>query len=140
MFLAKLLVALVAVLNFGGLVADAVWPFGARQHLRNPAWPPHAKFHNAQTMVIGLLAGALSLAILFLAKPLTLPLFLIAAVTAANYFLAMLVAQLFPGVAWCDPEFAAVTPRPLGLAPQHLVSGIACAAVGVAIVMAIVSA
>jgi hypothetical protein len=26
--------------------------------------------------------------------------------------------QAFPGTGWTDPEFAAETPRPLGLAPQ----------------------
>ena len=78
MILAKYLVALVALFNFGGLVADAIVPAGARQHIRNPAWPPHAKFHNAQTMLMGIIGGALSLAILFGAHPLTLPALLVA--------------------------------------------------------------
>jgi hypothetical protein len=30
-------------------------------HIYNPNWLPHAKFHNAQTMVFGTLLGLLSL-------------------------------------------------------------------------------
>ena len=122
MDIAKYLVAVVAVFNFGGLVADAIVPAGARQHLFNPRWPPHAKFHNGQTMLMGVMGGALSLALLFGSRPLGLPLFLIAALIAANYFVAMALAPLFPGTAWSDPEFTAGQPRPLGFAPQQLIA------------------
>ena len=57
---AKRLVAFVALCNSGGLVADAMVPSTARQHLWNPAWPPHAKFHNGQTMLMGVFGGVLS--------------------------------------------------------------------------------
>ena len=134
---ARWIIALVAVLNFGGLVADALVPAVARQHLWNPAWPPHAKFHNGQTMLMGLLGGSLSLAILFGAHTLTPTLFLIAAAVAANYFVAMVLAPAFRGTAWTDPEFVAETPRPLGLAPQQLVSYVVCGVVLVAAVLAI---
>lgn len=30
-------------------------------HIYNPRWPPHAKFHNAQTMSFAVLLGALAL-------------------------------------------------------------------------------
>ena len=137
MQIAKWIVALVAVFNFGGLVADALVPATARQHLWNPRWPPHAKFHNGQTMFMGILSGSISLAILFGFKPLTLPLFLIAAAIAANYFVALLLAPLFPGTDWIDPEFAAETSHPLGLAPQQLVSYVVCGLVLLAVGIAI---
>jgi hypothetical protein len=39
----------------------AVSPYAAdwnETHIYNPEWPPHAKFHDAQTMLLGtLLAG-----------------------------------------------------------------------------------
>lgn len=137
MQIGKWILALLAVVNFGGLVADALVPATARQHLWNPRWPPHAKFHNGQTMLMGIFSGSITLAILFGFKPLTLPLFLIAAAIAANYFVALLLAPLFPGTDWIDPEFAAETRYPLGLAPQQLVScvvcGLALLAVGIAI-------
>ena len=133
MLIAKWIVAFVAVFNFGGLVADALVPATARQHLWNPLWPPHAKFHNGQTMLMGIFGGSLSLAILFGSHRLTVPLFLIAAAVAAAYFAAMVLAPIFPGTAWTDPEFAAETGRPLGMAPQQLVSYALCGLVLVAI-------
>ena len=133
---ARDLIAFVAVLNFGGLVADALVPATARQHLFNPHWPPHARFHNAQTMLMGLVGGTLSLAILFCAPSLTLPVFLVAAAVAANYFVTMALAPLLPGTAWTDPEFVEVTPRPLGLAPQQLIAYGVCSLVIVAVLLA----
>ena len=137
MEIAKWLVALVALFNFGGLVADALVPATAKQHLYNPCWPRHAKFHNAQTMLMGIFGGALSLSILFGARPLTLPLFLIATAIAASYFAAMALAALFPGTGWVDPEFEAETPRPLGLGPQQLVTYVLCGLIAVALVLAL---
>ena len=122
MQIAKWMIAMVAVFNFGGLVADALVPVTARQHLWNPRWLPHAKFHNGQTMLMGIVSGSISLAILFGSRPLTFSLLLIASAVAANYFFAMVLAPAFPGTDWIDPEFVAETGRPLGLAPQQLVS------------------
>ena len=138
MEIAKYMIALVAVFNFGGLVADGLVPSTAKQHLWNPRWPPHAKFHNAQTMVMGLFGGTASLAILFLSRPLTRPLFVIAAVIAGSYFVAMAIAPFFPGTAWNDPEFAG-GPRPLGLGPQQLVSYVLCALTALALIAAFIA-
>ena len=137
MQIAKWIIAFVAVVNFGGLVADALVPATAKQHLWNPRWPPHAKFHNGQTMLMGIFGGSISLVILFGLQPLTLPSFLIAAATAANYFGAMVFAPLFPGTNWTDPEFAAETARTLGLAPQQLVSYVLCGLVLLAVSFAV---
>ncbi len=137
MGIARYLIAFVAVFNFGGLIADAIVPATSRQHLFNPLWPPHAKFHNAQTMLMGLVSGTLSLTILFGRPSLTLHAFLLAAAVAANYFVTMALAPLFPSTAWMDPEFAAGTPRPLGLAPQQLVSYMLCGLVLIAILIAV---
>ena len=135
----KYIIAFVAVFNYGGVVADAIIPAGARQHLFNPRWPPHAKFHNGQTMLMGICSGSLALAILFGSRPLTLPSFLIAAAVAANYFIAMAFAQAFPGTAWSDPEFLAGRPSPLGFAPQQLVSYGLCTLVLIAVALASVA-
>ena len=122
MQISKWIVTFVAVYGgLGGIAFDAIIPATSRQHLWNPAWPPHAKFHNGQTMLMGLLNGMLAVVILFAFKPLTLPLFLAAAL-ASTLFVAMLGAPGFPGTAWSDPEFADLNPRPLGLAVQKLLA------------------
>ena len=137
MEISRWIIAFVAVANFGGLVADAIVPSVARQHLWNPLWPPHAKFHNGQTMLMGIIGGTLSLVILFGSQPLTLPLLLIAASVAGSYFVAMAFAPAFPGTGWIDPEFMAATKRPLGLAPQQLVTYVLCSLVIIAIAFAL---
>ena len=139
MEIAKWMVAIVAVYNYGGFLYDAVLPRTARMHLYNSAWPPHAKFHNGQTMLLGLFLGTLALVILFAVGPLTLPLFLIAAAVAGVYFLAMAFAPLFPGTAWIDPEFRDFVPKPLGLNPQQLVTYILCTVLAAAVIIACVS-
>ena len=62
---AEYIVGFVAIYGFGGLVADGIVPFPARQHLYDPAWPPHAKFHDRQTMLVGVVNGTIALALLF---------------------------------------------------------------------------
>ena len=136
MEIAKWIVAVVAVWNFGGYLVDGVIPITARQHVYNPLWPPHAKFHNCQTMVMGIFLGVLSLTILFGMHPLTFPLLCVAAGIAGTYFVSMLFAPLFPGTAWHDPEFAQLDPMLLGLAVQKLVAYIVCVLLAAACVLA----
>ena len=104
----------------GGLAADWFVPFGAKQHLKNPLWKPHAKFHNAQGILMGFLQGVLAIGLLFIA-PLSMATILLAALIASLYWDALMAAPIFPGTAWVDPEFDAETPRPLGLHPQQLI-------------------
>lgn len=96
-------------------------------HLYNPAWPPHVKLHNGQTMLLGIMLGTLALVILFGVEPLTLPMFLLAAAIAGAYFIAMMFAPFFPGTAWADPEFREQAPKPFGITPQQLVTYLLCA-------------
>ena len=132
------MVALVAVYNYGGLLYDAVLPRTARMHLYNPAWPPHAKFHNAQTMLLGLALGTLALVLLFAVRPLTLPVLFVAATVAGVYFVAMIFAPVFPGTAWIDPEFAGYVPKRFGLNPQQLVTYVLCTVLVLAVAIACV--
>lgn len=76
-------------------------------HIYNPYWPPHAKFHNAQTMIFGAMAGLLSLYFLWRAKPdrRTRVLDLQAGTLfAAFYWITQAPAILFPGTAFTDPQ------------------------------------
>jgi glycopeptide antibiotics resistance protein len=96
----RLLISLVAVFT-------AVSPYLADwnvTHIYNPAWPPHAKFHNAQTMVLGAMLGFLSIYCLWFRKGVTEKQKLNeATVLASLYWLAQLPATRFPGVALADP-------------------------------------
>jgi vacuolar-type H+-ATPase subunit I/STV1 len=117
--LARWLVAFVAfVTAIGGLLADYFIPSSGAQHIKNPRWPPHAKFHNAQSILMGFFLGALALALLFQRSPVSENRFLLSALLASIYWLCIFVAPVFPGTAFSDPEFASVNPRPLGMPAQ----------------------
>ena len=96
----KLLISLVAIFT-------AVSPYLAdwnETHIYNPLWLPHAKFHNAQTMVLGALLGLLSIYCWWLRRATTNKEKLNqGAVLASLYWLAQLPAAFFPGVALSDP-------------------------------------
>jgi hypothetical protein len=101
----KLLITLVAIFT-------AVSPYLADwnvTHIYNPAWTPHAKFHNAQTMVLGAMLGSLSLYCLWFRSGITKQQKLNeAAVLASLYWLAQLPATRFPGTALADPGIHSV--------------------------------
>ncbi len=96
----KLLISLVAIFT-------AVSPYLAdwnETHIYNPLWLPHAKFHNAQTMVLGAFLGLLSIYCLWLRRGTSDKQKLSeAAGLASLYWLAQLPAAFFPGVALTDP-------------------------------------
>jgi hypothetical protein len=94
--LAFSLVTIVAVLtSFLAYVFD--WN---ETHVYNPRWPPHAKFHNAQTLLLGPLLGSVSLWLLWSRHDLHS-----AVLTASLYWVAQLGSLTFPGTALIDPEF-----------------------------------
>ena len=122
MQIAKWLVALVCLLGLGGFIADFVVWETARQHMKNPAWPQHAKFHNAQTMLLGIGLGLLGGLVLFAFRPLSFAGLAIASGAASLYWISMILAPLFPDTAWSDPQFRKSTARPFGLRPQQLLA------------------
>ena len=135
---ARWLVAFVAlVTGLGGLIVDYFIPSSGRQHMKNPKWPPHAKFHNGQSILMGLGLGVLALTILFGPQPLGTNGLLMAAMLASLYWVSILIVRIFPGTAWADPEFEPTTPKPLGLHPQQLIGfvlvGLLLAAVSLAL-------
>jgi hypothetical protein len=130
-----IIIFVAAVTALGGLMADWFIPFGARQHLKNPAWQPHAKLHNAQGILMGFGQGVLAIGLLFIGPP-TLPTILLSAFIASLYWDALMFSRIFPDTAWVDPEFAEATPRPLGLYPQQLIGYVLLALLLLAVILA----
>lgn len=97
-YLGKGLLSLVAlVTGIGCYIAD--WN---ETHIYNPTWPPHAKFHNAQTMLFGTVACLLSL--FFLWRPRATKSDLQAATAFAGmYWVTQMGSIFFPGTALFDP-------------------------------------
>jgi apolipoprotein N-acyltransferase len=101
--------------------------------------PPHAKFHNAQTILMGFYLGVLAIAILFVHQPLSMNRLVMAAILSSLYWVGIFGARIFPGTAWADPEFEATTPKPLGLHPQQLIGFILVGVLLAAIALALLS-
>ena len=110
--------AVLAVTGVSPVLADVVVPRTAEQHLRNPSWPPHAKFHDGQYVLMGVLIGAIGLRVLLKRQGDPRARLDLAAAVAAVPWLSMWGALLFPGTAANDPEFDHAEPRVLGMHPQ----------------------
>jgi hypothetical protein len=76
-----------------------------KTHILNPKWPPHAKFHDGQTMLLG---AFLSACALFYAwrREATGSALRTGILFASLYWFSNGGAILFPGAAWADPDRA----------------------------------
>jgi hypothetical protein len=85
-------------------------------HIYNPRWPPHAKFHNGQTLSMSLLLGGLTTFLAWWPSN-NVPAMVGAAAGAASlYFISQSIAILYPNTAYFDPEFKPQTVRGVPLA------------------------
>lgn len=76
-------------------------------HIYNPDWPPHAKFHNAQTMSMGAALGLIGLYLLWTHREAWSPFRLQVVVGAASvYWITQLSAIFYPGTALVDGDWA----------------------------------
>lgn len=77
-------------------------------HIYNPRWPPHAKFHNGQTMSMAVCLSFLSLYYTWApsANADENDALNVAAVIGGTYWITGLSAILYPGSKAIDPEFA----------------------------------
>jgi hypothetical protein len=105
------IVSFVALVTIGGSFA-ADWN---ETHIFNPYWPPHAKFHNAQSMLMGVLLGGISLWFLWLTNGNRLSRLKLGVLLASLYWVSQGGAILFPGTAFFDPEFADRFPEIAGV-------------------------
>jgi hypothetical protein len=107
-------------------LAAVIAPVGAfaadwnETHIHNANWPPHAKFHNAQTMVFAVDLAAISLHQLW-RRPYTRTTLRWGTLFAALFWAAQAPAILFPGTAFTDPEFAGQQPRVRGVTVNQLI-------------------
>lgn len=93
---------------FGPFLADF-----NETHVLNPRWPPHARFHNGQTMSMGV---CLALATLYytnrqVAKDSAADSILTATIFGSVYWITGLSAILYPGSKGMDPEFGEGFPQ-----------------------------
>jgi hypothetical protein len=74
-------------------------------HLFNPRWTPHARFHGAHTMSMGILLGAATLFFTWRRRGERWRSLAIATGFGSIYWVAQLMATQFPTVGLMDPEF-----------------------------------
>lgn len=85
-------------------------------HIYNPRWPPHAKFHNGQTLAMSILLGVLTTLFAWMPSRNGQVMVWAAAVAASLYFISQSMAILYPNTAYSDPEFSPPTIRGVPLA------------------------
>jgi len=96
--LGKVLISATAVAQ---MVGPYVFDFN-ETHIYNDSWPPHAKFHNAQTMSSGVALSIATLANLW--RPGSGRVGIdAAAFVASTYWVSQLSAFFYPGTASVDP-------------------------------------
>ena len=114
------IITLVALITIVGPFA-ADW---SSTHLFNPRWTPHAKFHNAQTMLLGLGLGASALWFVWRQSGDAKTNLLAAAVFAALYWITQAGSITFPGTALFDPEFAPNSALPVQVIMDVIILGV----------------
>ena len=98
----KLLTSIVALYAaFGSYAFD--WN---KTHIFNSRWTPHAKFHNAQDMLLGTVSGLLALYVIWVQKSEARYRLWLSSALAGMYWITQFGAIFFPGTALIDPEFS----------------------------------
>lgn len=124
----RIIVTVVAI--FTAIAAHlADW---SASHLFNPAWPPHAKFHNGQTLAFSILACLLCLWFAWRRGGDQHTNALAAIAIASLYWLTQAAAILYPGSAFFDPVFDDPALYLVGLPIQAIIQIAALVLLGLA--------
>ena len=99
-----------ALTAVGGFLAD--WN---RTHLFNPNWPPHARFHDAQSILLGTLLGASGLHFLWRGEGHPQRNLALGALLPSFFWMAQGASFVFPGAEGLEAEFPEKVPRIRGL-------------------------
>ena len=99
-----------ALTAVGGFLAD--WN---RTHLFNPNWPPHAKFHDAQSILLGTLLGVSGLYLLWRRSEHPESDFALGTLLPAFFWMAQGASFVFPGAEGLEAEFPEKVPRIRGV-------------------------
>lgn len=93
-------------------------------HIHNPEWPPHAKFHNAQTMSTGAALGLTGFYVLWgHSGPWTRSRLQVGTAAASLYWITQLSATLYPGTALFDrPRSGSAENPPRFRGPQTVIA------------------
>jgi hypothetical protein len=102
----QLLRAVAALTAVGGVLAD--WN---QTHLFNPDWPPHARFHDAQTILLGSLLGAGGLYSLRRSGGRPGRNLALGALLPSLFWISQAGSFLFPGAEGLEAEFPEKVPR-----------------------------
>ena len=105
-----LLSAAAALTVVGGFLAD--WN---RTHLFNPLWPPHAKFHAAQTITLGVLLGTSGLYLLWRKPGDQVWQLRLGTLLPALFWIAQGSSFAFPGARGLEAEFPELVPKIAGV-------------------------
>ena len=95
-------------------------------HIYNPNWPPHAKFHNGQTMAMAILLAGVGLYFVWRRKGDARTNLLAGVIVLALYWVSQGLANLYPGVAWTDPEFLKPGQSLTDISPQLILDFVMC--------------
>lgn len=81
-------------------------------HIYNPKWPPHAKFHDGQTLSLSLILGGLTTFLAWKSSRNVPMMVATTGIAASLYFVSQSTAALYPGTSYSDSE---VKPTVLGI-------------------------
>jgi hypothetical protein len=93
-------------------------------HIFNPTWPPHAKFHDGQTLSMSVLLGLMTIVFAWRTSADRISTIVAASGFAAIYWVSQGASILYPGTAFFDPQFVTPNSFPLGIALQVYIEAV----------------